>query len=43
MKMQPCGANRIPKIGSFPYRPAKKLERDYKVYRSSTRNDEKVI
>jgi len=42
MKRQSCGTNGIPKIGSFPYRPAKKLGRDYKVYGSSTRNNENI-
>jgi len=43
MEMQSCDANRVPKTRSFSYRPAKKLERGYKVYRSSIRNDEEAI
>jgi len=43
MKRQPCGTNRVPKIGSFPYRPTKKLERGYEVYGSSTRNNKEGI
>jgi len=43
MERQSCGTNKVSKIKSFPYRPAKKLERGYKVYRSSTRNNKEVV
>ena len=43
MERQPCDTNRVPKTESFPYRPVKKLGRGYKVYESSTRNDEEAI
>jgi len=43
MERQPCGANGVSKIGSFPYKPAKKLKRSYKVYEGSTRNNEEAV
>jgi len=43
MKRQPCSANRVYKIRSFPYKPVKKLERSYEVYEDSTRNDKEAV
>jgi len=38
-----CGTNKVFKIRSFPYRPAKKLEGGYKVYGSSIRNNKEAV
>jgi len=43
MKRQPCGTNGVSKIRSFPYKPIKKLEGSYEVYRGSTRNNEEAV
>jgi len=43
MEGQSCGTNRVSKIRSFSYRLTEKLRRSYKVYRSSTRNDEEAV
>jgi len=43
MERQSCGTNKVFKIRSFPYRPAKKLEGGYKVYESSIRNNKEAV